>query len=183
MAWDTSKAEILESRRELVTSAFLVQNHRAARVWCQGGAGAGPQLSQSIPRSNTEAHFSQVAGCGAAKCRREVWNGRLGQELDGCPLLEASVEILRPRPNRGPQDDSTGRLMPDQDARGRKGLTRSGNDCIFCNNRNDRQNESGKKGAGPGKAKMSVATKNSLTPVAQKFILHWGEMGTRWGIN
>ena len=22
-----------------------------------------------------------------------------------------------------------------------------------------------------------------LTPVAQKFILHWGEMGTRWGIN
>src|SRR3989441_10863145 len=26
-------------------------------------------------------------------------------------------------------------------------------------------------------------TQNSLTPVAQKFILHWGEMGTRWGIN
>ena len=23
----------------------------------------------------------------------------------------------------------------------------------------------------------------SLTPGAQKFILHWGEMGTRWGIN
>jgi DNA-binding transcriptional regulator GbsR (MarR family) len=22
-----------------------------------------------------------------------------------------------------------------------------------------------------------------LTPVAQKFILHWGEMGTRWGVN
>src|SRR3954454_20174333 len=22
-----------------------------------------------------------------------------------------------------------------------------------------------------------------LTPVAQRFILHWGEMGTRWGIN
>ena len=33
---------------------------------------------------------------------------------------------------------------------------------------------------------MSVHTKtsqNSLTPVAQKFILHWGEMGTRWGVN
>jgi DNA-binding transcriptional regulator GbsR (MarR family) len=33
---------------------------------------------------------------------------------------------------------------------------------------------------------MSVHTRtspNSLTPVAQKFILHWGEMGTRWGIN
>src|SRR6201997_3977686 len=33
---------------------------------------------------------------------------------------------------------------------------------------------------------MSVHTKpahNPLTPVAQKFILHWGEMGTRWGIN
>jgi DNA-binding transcriptional regulator GbsR (MarR family) len=26
-------------------------------------------------------------------------------------------------------------------------------------------------------------TQNTLTPVAQKFILHWGEMGTRWGIN
>ena len=22
-----------------------------------------------------------------------------------------------------------------------------------------------------------------LTPVVQKFILHWGELGTRWGIN
>ena len=22
-----------------------------------------------------------------------------------------------------------------------------------------------------------------LPPVAQKFILHWGEMGTRWGVN
>src|SRR5438477_2899988 len=33
---------------------------------------------------------------------------------------------------------------------------------------------------------MSVHTKttqNPLTPVAQKFIRHWGEMGTRWGIN
>lgn len=33
---------------------------------------------------------------------------------------------------------------------------------------------------------MSVQTKTTqypLTPVAQKFILHWGEMGTRWGIN
>src|SRR5206468_5231439 len=26
-------------------------------------------------------------------------------------------------------------------------------------------------------------THNALTPVAQKFILHWGEMGTRWWIN
>jgi DNA-binding transcriptional regulator GbsR (MarR family) len=25
--------------------------------------------------------------------------------------------------------------------------------------------------------------RNKLSPVAQKFILHWGEMGTRWGIN
>ncbi|HTI97785.1 MAG TPA: MarR family transcriptional regulator, partial [Dongiaceae bacterium] len=24
---------------------------------------------------------------------------------------------------------------------------------------------------------------NQLTPVQQKFILHWGEMGLRWGIN
>ena len=26
-------------------------------------------------------------------------------------------------------------------------------------------------------------TPRGLTPVAQKFILHWGEMGTKWGIN
>jgi DNA-binding transcriptional regulator GbsR (MarR family) len=26
-------------------------------------------------------------------------------------------------------------------------------------------------------------TQTTLTPVAQKFILHWGEMGTKWGIN
>jgi len=30
---------------------------------------------------------------------------------------------------------------------------------------------------------MTDTTKHSLTPVQQKFILHWGEMGTRWGIN
>src|SRR5947208_16607652 len=30
---------------------------------------------------------------------------------------------------------------------------------------------------------MSEPAKNTLAPVAQKFILHWGEMGTRWGIN
>src|ERR1700726_237382 len=30
---------------------------------------------------------------------------------------------------------------------------------------------------------MSETTKSGLTPVVQKFILHWGEMGTRWGIN
>src|SRR5213079_619553 len=30
---------------------------------------------------------------------------------------------------------------------------------------------------------MREPTKNKLSPVAQKFILHWGEMGTRWGIN
>jgi DNA-binding transcriptional regulator GbsR (MarR family) len=30
---------------------------------------------------------------------------------------------------------------------------------------------------------MTDQTKISLTPVAQKFILHWGEMGTKWGIN
>jgi DNA-binding transcriptional regulator GbsR (MarR family) len=30
---------------------------------------------------------------------------------------------------------------------------------------------------------MSEITKTTLTPVAQKFILHWGEMGTKWGIN
>src|SRR5438093_7708135 len=26
-------------------------------------------------------------------------------------------------------------------------------------------------------------TSSNLTPIVQKFILHWGEMGTRWGIN
>jgi DNA-binding transcriptional regulator GbsR (MarR family) len=30
---------------------------------------------------------------------------------------------------------------------------------------------------------MSEETKTGLTPVEEKFILHWGEMGTKWGIN
>jgi len=30
---------------------------------------------------------------------------------------------------------------------------------------------------------MSETTKSGLTPVEEKFILHWGEMGTKWGIN
>jgi DNA-binding transcriptional regulator GbsR (MarR family) len=30
---------------------------------------------------------------------------------------------------------------------------------------------------------MSEHTQTRLSPVAQKFILHWGEMGTRWGVN
>ena len=30
---------------------------------------------------------------------------------------------------------------------------------------------------------MTDINKKSLTPVQEKFILHWGEMGTRWGIN
>src|SRR5215472_8799341 len=30
---------------------------------------------------------------------------------------------------------------------------------------------------------MTDTPKTTLTPVAQKFILHWGEMGTKWGIN
>src|SRR5713226_4018942 len=66
---------------------------------------------------------------------------------------------------------------------GNKVLDTGGNNCIFCNNRNDRHDERGKKDKRPGREKMSETTKNSLTPVAQKFILHWGEMGTRWGIN
>jgi DNA-binding transcriptional regulator GbsR (MarR family) len=30
---------------------------------------------------------------------------------------------------------------------------------------------------------MTDQKKAALSPVEQKFILHWGEMGTRWGIN
>jgi DNA-binding transcriptional regulator GbsR (MarR family) len=30
---------------------------------------------------------------------------------------------------------------------------------------------------------MTGETKTRLAPVEEKFILHWGEMGTRWGIN
>jgi DNA-binding transcriptional regulator GbsR (MarR family) len=30
---------------------------------------------------------------------------------------------------------------------------------------------------------MTEHNKTALTPIQQKFILHWGEMGTRWGIN
>jgi DNA-binding transcriptional regulator GbsR (MarR family) len=30
---------------------------------------------------------------------------------------------------------------------------------------------------------MSAEAKTRLAPVQEKFILHWGEMGTKWGIN
>src|SRR5579872_3587697 len=30
---------------------------------------------------------------------------------------------------------------------------------------------------------MPETTRPLLSPAAQKFILHWGEMGTRWGVN
>src|SRR5260370_26491134 len=73
--------------------------------------------------------------------------------------------------------------MGAQEVRGRKSLTGNGTDCIFCINRNNRHSESNEKNATHGTAKMTEPTKNKLTPVAQKFILHWGEMGTRWGIN
>ena len=32
-------------------------------------------------------------------------------------------------------------------------------------------------------AEQPNGPQSKLTPVAQKFILHWGEMGTKWGIN
>ena len=32
-------------------------------------------------------------------------------------------------------------------------------------------------------SEQASANAAGLTPVAQKFILHWGEMGTKWGIN
>ena len=32
-------------------------------------------------------------------------------------------------------------------------------------------------------SEQASANATGLTPVAQKFILHWGEMGTKWGIN
>lgn len=32
-------------------------------------------------------------------------------------------------------------------------------------------------------SEQNRSEQNALAPVAQKFILHWGEMGTRWGIN
>ena len=31
--------------------------------------------------------------------------------------------------------------------------------------------------------KEIAQARSRLSPVAQKFILHWGEMGTRWGVN
>jgi len=30
---------------------------------------------------------------------------------------------------------------------------------------------------------MTETTKDALSPVQRKFVLHWGEMGTRWGVN
>lgn len=32
-------------------------------------------------------------------------------------------------------------------------------------------------------ADISMLKAMDLTPISQKFILHWGEMGTRWGVN
>jgi DNA-binding transcriptional regulator GbsR (MarR family) len=29
----------------------------------------------------------------------------------------------------------------------------------------------------------ATATADSLTPISRRFILHWGEMGSRWGVN
>ncbi|MCA9289639.1 MAG: MarR family transcriptional regulator [Phycisphaerales bacterium] len=37
---------------------------------------------------------------------------------------------------------------------------------IFCRDRNE-----------------GIAVTTPLTPAVQKFVLHWGEMGTRWGVN
>src|SRR5437899_1781183 len=54
---------------------------------------------------------------------------------------------------------------------------------MFCIDRINRRDGCDHKGKRPGVGKMSEPAKNTLTPVAQKFILHWGEMGTRWGIN
>src|SRR4029077_734317 len=58
---------------------------------------------------------------------------------------------------------------------GRRGLTGC-RDLQYILNKQKQREE--------GKIEMSGhATQYTLTPVAQKFILHWGEMGTRWGIN
>ncbi|GAC1616470.1 MAG: GbsR/MarR family transcriptional regulator [Candidatus Acidiferrum sp.] len=38
-------------------------------------------------------------------------------------------------------------------------------------------------GQARGGTAMKERAKTTLSPVAQKFVLHWGEMGTRWGIN
>src|ERR1700736_3634691 len=34
-----------------------------------------------------------------------------------------------------------------------------------------------------GATATSTEKSRALSPVEQKFVLHWGEMGTRWGIN
>src|SRR5580704_10271465 len=39
------------------------------------------------------------------------------------------------------------------------------------------------KGADAAAEHGRTPVQGPLTPVAQKFILHWGEMGTKWGIN
>lgn len=48
-----------------------------------------------------------------------------------------------------------------------KSLDNNLNNCSFCCDRNNRFSP----------------MPTTLSPVQQKFILHWGEMGTRWGIN
>ncbi len=37
--------------------------------------------------------------------------------------------------------------------------------------------------ASPAAAPAAQAPLAQLTPVAQRFVLHWGEMGSRWGVN
>src|SRR5262245_41030810 len=30
---------------------------------------------------------------------------------------------------------------------------------------------------------LATATADALSPLARRFVLHWGEMGSRWGVN
>src|SRR5258706_485085 len=53
--------------------------------------------------------------------------------------------------------------------------------CMFCKDRNNCNNE---RIGGCYLTEASMAEeKSGLTAVQEKFILHWGEMGTKWGIN
>src|SRR5437660_2387035 len=80
-------------------------------------------------------------------------------------FASGAVGYLRSRSAAGREVQKNGSV--------RQGLTACAIYCIFCINRNDRHDESGQPNAPNERSKrsmMSQTTKNSLTPVAQKFI-------------
>jgi len=71
-------------------------------------------------------------------------------------------------------------VFPGQTIPVKRRLTSSCRYCMFCINRN---NSNDMRFRHARFYFMSDERKSGLAPVEEKFILHWGEMGTKWGIN